>query len=183
MHIFYVDVPNNFVKDDEWTRGTEYSEIVSRKTGANEFIVEDVGAIHREEFLVGYNEYCKENNFIIEQTAEGISIQQFVSSYHINLIIGDSYYFTTFLWMPVANRFLSIKNFSEQHRLLKIEPTGQLLVEQVSDSKPRKFPEVTGPVTDKTQLSVVFESNKEQDDFLLMLKLRFSDWKLDERTQ
>ena len=145
----------------------------------NEITIEDFSREFEESFLHGYNQYCQENNLILEGTNEGEEIRQFVLSYQISPIIDSKYYFLTLGWSPAPNhKYLTIANIVNEHQLVSIEENGQIIVKNMVTGQLRKFPEVVGPVTDSTKCSVLFTTAKEKDSFLFMLKFKFSDWKI-----
>lgn len=147
-----------------------------------DFLVEDFTIDIEEDFFDGYNKFCLENNLTITETSEGDNIRSFVSSYYIPISIGEIYSFVTLRWPPFSGHpHLSVANLVDQYELLDIEENGQLIVKNNTNGSMRKFPEIVGPVSENTTCSVLFNSDKEKAGFLLMTRLKFSDWKIDEK--
>jgi hypothetical protein len=147
--------------------------------GVKEFTVEDFSWEFEQKFYEDYNQYCKQNQLVVEGTEEGLEIRSFVNAYSVVPEIGKNYYFVTLLWtMEPGHKFISIANLADQYKLEDIKDDGQLIVRNVKTNILRTFPETTGPVAEKTKCSVLFLTDKEKDDFLFILNLRFSDWKI-----
>jgi hypothetical protein len=139
--------------------------------------ITDVSHYLEQTFYGGYNEYCKKNRLIIEGTAEGLEVQEFVQAYYVKPVIGSNYYLSTLMWpMMPGHTFLSIVNIGGQYKLKSILSDGRLEVKQLVTGAERTFPETCGPVIDKISCSALFATEKEKDDFLLMLTIRFAHW-------
>jgi hypothetical protein len=146
---------------------------------ANEFIIEDFTNEFNLIFNRGFNQYLLENSLIIESTVEGDEIQTFIVNYQLDPIISNAYFYVTLGWSGITgHKFLSIADIKDDHILISVDSNGQIIVKNTVSGQLRRFPELVGPVTDNTQRTILFNTEQEKNNFLVLLNLRFSDWRL-----
>ena len=163
---------NNFIS--KYESDVDYDLRLRRATGIVE--TTDVEAIQLEELRL----MLKDSPALFENTENYINLQNFLKQHgQHKAVIGKMFAPVSILSMPLAK---SISYFSLPHacKLVDIK-NNQLFFDCNGEIK--KFPEGDNSTEDLLKSTLLFLTDKEKDNFELLLEMRFGDWTIRKNKQ
>lgn len=143
---------------------------------AKKIIVIDVLEETQQIFEESLNAHCIETNTQINETSETIAINNFSKLISKDPIIGEDFIVKVLRASPIeGHKHITVFDYSDRYKVIEIKEGGKLLMESIISGSVRLFPEIAGPLFDKTDCSVLMD---DEEQFETMFGLVFGGWKI-----
>lgn len=148
---------------------------------SKEFMIVDALDETQQEFTELLSDHCRDTNTNINETTETEEVNNFSILVSKEPIIGKSYKVKVLRTSPIeGHRFIVVFDYANKFELLEIKGSGQLLMRDIKSGAIRVFPEIAGPIFDKTDCTLLVD---DEQQFESMFALVFGDWKITRRKQ
>lgn len=137
----------------------------------NEAYYSDIINMHMESL----NEELRSADIMLtEDNATGDNMRAFLQTQGTPPIVGQSYNIVSIAWNGYNHNWLNIATNDNNFKLVKIEPNCMWFD---INGKNTRFPASVTQNSDNAMATILFNSAAEKQQFDMMLKLKFADWK------
>lgn len=147
---------------------------------STEFLIEDYRITQIFIMREWVNRILRDRNEIYESSDNEQQLGEFLRSITLTALVGHKYYIASIRFMAEKGvKYIDIAESDIPFIVMERHGDEQYLtLENTVTKQQRRFPEVPGPMADKTHVTVLFGIRPDKDHALTMLTLKFGDWQI-----
>ena len=138
-------------------------------------LIEDFADTQILEFRLELNEHIEKSNLIYEDSNDSKELRDYLKSIGVEPVIGKEFFISAVIWSP-GHKFMNIATHKTPIKILAIN--NNRLEIQLSNGQIKMYPETNGQLVNQTQCSILFNTEQNMLNDILLINVKYSTWKI-----